>query len=50
MGSFVVVVLYEVFDVGECSCCVFCFVGEEPAFYFAVGLWSVDSGNVVFDA
>jgi len=50
MESGVVVVVDVLFDVGEVSCEVFCFVGAEPAFDFAVRLWSVNACKHVFYA
>ena len=44
-----VIVFDVVLYVGESSCSVFCLVGKEETFYFAVCLWSFDSGQVVFN-
>lgn len=50
MEPFIVVVGYVVFEVVEASCGVFLLVCLKPAFYFPVGLWSVNAGEVVLYA
>ena len=45
-----VVVSHIVLNCGERSHKIFSFVRSKPTFYFAVGLWTVDSCKHVFDA
>src|SRR3989338_7340490 len=41
---------HKVFHIGERFGDEFLFVGQKEAFYFTVGLWSIDSRQAVLDA